>query len=474
MATITRRAILKTGLLIAGGTIPATSTTAVRETRDIQLVPGISSVQLVPTQYPVTDTWCYNNFVPGPELRVQQGDRLRVTCKNALGESTTIHWHGVRLSNNMDGVPHLTQTPIQPGEEFVYEFDAVDAGTFWYHPHQRSAEQVGRGLYGTFIVEEPEPIQVDREITWVLDDWRLSRDAQIVDDFDNRHDLSHNGRIGNTVTINGRVPGPFEVQAGERVRLRLVNAANARIFALDFSPLEARIIAIDGQPVTPHDSGGNIVLAPAMRVDVVLDMTGKPGDRYSVVDRYYRDFNYALVDLLYTSTSKRINLLNSPIELTPNPVPEPLLENAVHYQIEFDGGAMSPMAGAVLDGKWQDMRNMVHSGKFWAINGVTATGHVMEPLISLYQGQTAVLDLRNNTAWPHPMHLHGHSFRVLSRNGTPTLHREWQDTVLLEAQENAEIAFVADNPGDWMFHCHILEHQASGMMGVIRVRTDRA
>ena len=139
-----------------------------------------------------------------------------ITVENRLAEETTVHWHGLRVPNAMDGVPHLTQRPIAPGETFVYEFDVPDAGTYWYHPHQRSFEQVGRGLYGPLIVEEREPIQVDRDVTWVLDDWRLLPDAQISDDFGNFMDASHNGRVGNTVTVNGRIPETFAVRAGER------------------------------------------------------------------------------------------------------------------------------------------------------------------------------------------------------------------------------------------------------------------
>src|SRR3546814_932216 len=134
----------------------------------------------------------------------------------------------MRVPNAMDGVPHLTQRPIAPGERFVYEFDAVDAGTFWYHPHQNGSVQVGRGLYGPLIVEEAEPITVDRDITWVLDDWRLQKDASISDSFGNMMDTGMAGRIGNTVTVNGRVPDTFAVRAGERVRLRLINRSEER------------------------------------------------------------------------------------------------------------------------------------------------------------------------------------------------------------------------------------------------------
>lgn len=130
---------------------------------------------------------------------------------------------------------------------------------------------------------------------------------------------------------------------------------------------------------------------------------------------------------------------------------------------------MGGMAGAMMDGRWRDIRDMMHDGKMWAINGVAATGHVMAPLLTLRRGRAYVLEMVNDTAWPHPIHLHGHSFRVIARDGRPTARREWQDTVLMAPRERVDVAFVADNPGNWMFHCHILEHQAGGMTGVIRV-----
>src|SRR3546814_4138251 len=147
----------------------------------------------------------------------------------------------MRVPNAMDGVPHLTQKPVAPGETFHYEFECPDAGTFWYHPHQRSLEQVGRGLYGPLIVEEPEPVAVDRDVTWVLDDWRLLTDASISGDFGSMMDTGMAGRIGNTVTITGRLPDTFPVRAGERLRLRLINAANARIFGLEFEGPQPQI-----------------------------------------------------------------------------------------------------------------------------------------------------------------------------------------------------------------------------------------
>jgi FtsP/CotA-like multicopper oxidase with cupredoxin domain len=419
--------------------------------------------------------WSYNGAVPGPEIRVRQGERLRITVENQLAEETTVHWHGVRVPNAMDGVPQLTQRPIAPGETFVYEFDVPDAGTYWYHPHERSFEQVGRGLYGPLIVEEEEPIQVDRDITWVLDDWRLLPDAQISDDFGNFMDASHNGRVGNTVTVNGHILESFPVRAGERVRLRLINAANARIFALEFRDHRPTVIALDGQPVAPHEpAGGRVILGPAMRADLVFDMTGRPGERFSVIDPFYRGLEYRLLDLIYEDAPPlREHPVDAPIRLAANTMPEPDLTSVERHEIAFTGGMMGGMMGdgmmGGMMGKMGDMmRGMQHSG-IWAINGVSANDHALDPFLTLNRGRSYVLAMHNDTAWHHPMHLHGHAFRVIARDGQPTRYREWQDTVLMAPHERVEIAFVADNPGDWMFHCHILEHQAAGMMGVIRV-----
>ena len=418
--------------------------------------------------------WSYNGAVPGPEIRVRQGDRLRVTVENQLAEETTVHWHGLRVPNAMDGVPHLTQRPIAPGEGFVYDFDVPDAGTYWYHPHQRSFEQVGRGLYGPLIVEEREPIQVDRDVTWVLDDWRLLPDAQISDDFGNFMDSSHNGRVGNTVTVNGRILESFPVRAGERVRLRLINAANARIFGLEFQDHRPTVVALDGQPVEPYElADGRVVLAPAMRADLVIDMSGDPGARFTVADTFYPGLEYRLLDLVYSDEPPlRPHSLEAPLRLATNTQPEPDLATAERHEVSFGGGMMGGMmnSGGMMGGGMMGgmMRGMQHAG-IWSINGVAATGHVMEPFLTLQRGGSYVLAMHNDTAWHHPMHLHGHSFRVIARDGQPTRYREWQDTVLMAPRERVEIAFVADNPGDWMFHCHILEHQAGGMMGVVRV-----
>lgn len=486
--TLTRRAFIASSAATAASAVMPLhlpSPAQASPLREVKLRAAPGRVRLLPEPHEETPSWCFNGTVPGPEIRVKQGERLRITVENGLDEETTVHWHGVRVPNAMDGVPHLTQHPIDAGKSFVYEFDAVDAGTFWYHPHHRSFEQVGRGLYGPLIVEEPEPIRVDRDVTWVLGDWRLTKSAEIRDDFGNMHDAMHGGRVGNTVTINGRVPDSFTVQSGERIRLRLVNSANARIFGLDFGSHQPVVIALDGQPVEPHPpEGGLIVLGPAMRADVILDMAADAGSRVSVTDRFYEGLEYRLVDLVYGDKPLRDKTPDWPVALPPNPLLEPDLEMGIRHEVTFNGGMMGAMVmqemggsmgnmgkdpSGATGGNMGNMMNMMHSGGFWFINGVAAEGHIMDPMLTLARDKSHVIAMTNATAWHHPIHLHGHSFRVISRNGEPTRYREWQDTVLMSPRERVEIAFVADNPGNWMFHCHILEHQAAGMMGVFRV-----
>jgi len=410
--------------------------------------------------HPDTAVWAYNGSVPGPELRFKQGERLKIAVENGLGADTTVHWHGVRLPNAMDGVPHLTQPPIAAnGGRFVYEFDLPDAGTYWYHPHLGSPEQVGRGLYGALIVEEREPPVVDRDLVWVLSDWRLDREARIREDFGNAMDASHAGRIGNTVTVNGAVRDTFAVRSGERIRLRLINASNARLYGLVFEGHSAVVIALDGHPVVPH-TVERIVLGPAMRADIVLDCTAKPGSEHRVVDGFYRQRAYELLKLVYSPEPAVRATFAAPPRLAPNPVSKPDAASWKRHQIVFGGGMMGamPSEGA-------------NKGLFWTVNGrpVPEHDHGQAPLLALSLRESYVLDLVNDTAWHHPIHLHGHVFRVLSRNGTPLVREEWGDTVLLDPKTRAEIAFVADNPGSWMLHCHVLEHQASGMMAVVRV-----
>jgi FtsP/CotA-like multicopper oxidase with cupredoxin domain len=409
---------------------------------------------------PRTAVWAYNGTVPGPELRFRQGDRLRIEVENRLDVDTTVHWHGIRLPNPMDGVPHLTQPPIAAGGgRFLYEFALPDAGTYWYHPHLGSPEQVGRGLYGALVVEEPSPPPVDRDLVWVLSDWRLDRQARNAADFRNFMDSSHAGRIGNTVTVNGAVRDTFAVRAGERIRLRLLNASNARIYGLRFEGHDPWIVALDGHPVEPY-RGERVVLGPGMRADLIVDCAAAPGSAHRVIDDFYARRAYELLKLVYSDGQPLRSGVGPPSRVADNPVAEPDAANAERHRVVFGGGMMGAIPA-----------QREHRGLFWTVNGapVREDDHRHSPLLSLAHRRSHVIELVNDTAWHHPIHLHGHAFRIVSRNGKPHARRQWSDTVLLDPDGRAEIALVADNPGDWMLHCHVLEHQATGMMAVVRV-----
>lgn len=471
---VSRRIVLKTLLALAA----APSCAPLRASREPQvskLTAAVTRQQIAPVEYPETELWSFNGSAPGPELRFRQGERVQVVVENGLRQETTVHWHGLRVPNAMDGVPHVTQAPIAPGGRFVYEFDLPDAGTYWYHPHSHSQEQVARGLYGAFIVEESEPIRVDRDITWVLSDWRLTPEAQLREDFGSGFDRTHAGRIGNTVTVNGRFSSAgnkFAVISGERLRLRLINTAVARIFALRFEQHEPRIIALDGQAVAPHPPpDGVIVLGPGMRTDLVLDCMLAPGARAAISDVFYRGSPQRLVDMSYSNSAPlRARAPDWTVTLPPNAIPEPDLVGATRQAMVLQGGAMGRLREAEYEGARQPLTHLFRAHQLaWAINGIAVKEHVHAPLVTLRRGMSCVLAVENDTQWHHPLHLHGHLFRVITRNGEPTVHREWRDTVLMAPREKVELAFVADNPGDWMLHCHVLAHQAGGMMTMMRV-----
>jgi FtsP/CotA-like multicopper oxidase with cupredoxin domain len=470
MYRTSRRGFLASGAAALALTLMPPARGFAAATGNQRLVAAPARVPLLGEGAPETPVWAFNGQVPGPEIRARQGAPLRVEVENRLGQDTTVHWHGLRLPNAMDGVPYVTQEPIPPGGRFVYEFTPPDAGTFWFHPHVRGSEQVGRGLYGALIVEEAEAPRVDREAVWVIDDWRLGEDGAIHESFGSGMDLSHAGRLGNVATLNGRDSSAFRVRAGERLRLRLINTANARIFALRFEGHRPVVIALDGQPVAPYEAeGGRIVVPPAGRADLILDMAGDPGASFAVIDDYNRAA-YKFLDLVYDAAPPlRTSPLPAPLGLAANPLAEPDLADALRHEIVLAGGAMGAMSSAMLNGEELGIRELAGLGKVWALNGIAAHQVNMPPLLTFERGRSQILTLRNDTAFPHPMHLHGFAFRVISRNGRPNPRREWLDTVLLERDETAELAFVADNPGDWLFHCHILEHMEAGMNALFRV-----
>ncbi|MEY8841168.1 multicopper oxidase family protein, partial [Cribrihabitans sp. XS_ASV171] len=327
-------------------------------------------VQIAPEPYGMTPIWGFDGQAPGPGLRVAQGERLSRRLVNALPQPTSVHWHGIRIDNAMDGVPGLTQDAVQPGDGFDYDFILPDAGTYWYHAHNRSFEQVARGLYGPLVVEEAEAPDVDDDVVLMLDDWRLDPETvMIADDFDNGHDLSHGGRIGNIVTVNGRFDPVIPVRRNARLRLRLVNAANARIFSLGLDGMAGWVIALDGMPLErPEPFGESIVLAPAQRADLIVDVTAETGGIASLVE-IQRDGGYGLARF-EVGEGAGMSRDMAPVALPPNPLPSlDGWEDAPRHEMRIEGGAMRWLDSAMLGDTRLSGQELAQLGRFWALNG---------------------------------------------------------------------------------------------------------
>ena len=409
-------------------------------------------------QAQATQVMSYNQSVPGPVIRLPQGRESVIQFHNALDESSSVHWHGLRIDNAMDGVPGMTQAAVLPGETFEYRFTPPDAGTYWYHSHQRSWAQLALGLAGVLIVDEEEPPFVDQDLIFAIDDWRLD-DAMQMDtrSLGSLHDWSHGGRMGNVITVNGETDQRISVAGGERHRLRLINIANARTMNLLFNEPGISVVAIDGQPVKPFAlDQGKVQLASGQRMDLIIDMTADPGHR-SLVELVVGDYAYEVASFDFAETAKRSHLPDTPIALAPNPLGKTVLPDSfMHVPLLMEGGAMGSMRSAMFEGKEMEIRELVKHRKIWAMNGIA--GMPEEPLFSVKRGTAISLDINNDNRWPHAMHIHGHHF---IHDKTPEY---WRDTALFARGEQGSMAFVADNPGKWLIHCHMVEHMAGGMV----------
>jgi FtsP/CotA-like multicopper oxidase with cupredoxin domain len=468
---LTRREFIKSAGALAGMlALPATAPAA--ELRSMTLRAGRVE-HAVRAGGGTTGFWAFNDSLPGPQLRFRKGDSVRIALENALEVDTAVHWHGVRVPNAMDGVPHVTQQPVAPGERFEYEFSLPDSGTFWYHPHQSSFEQVPRGLYGALIVEEERPIEVDRELVWVLSDVKLDGEGRQVEDYGRILDFANAGRLGNQVLLNGKAVAGAEaidVRRGERVRLRLLNAASARIFQLAIAGHAMNVIAYDGQGVEPHVVD-NVLLGPGMRVDLVIDFL-QPAGSFEVADAHRHSLGPIARFAYLEGNSLRDKPMQAPIRLAPNGLPEPDLASASEHFIMFQGGMRGAPVIGLVDGKPAKIHDLMESsGLAWTMNYSARHEHALmhEPFLHLRLGEHVRLRMINETDYTHPMHLHGHFFRAVAVDGRELPRQPWRDTVLMGPRQTVDIAFVADNPGDWMYHCHILDHAAGGMMGTIRV-----
>jgi len=454
---------------VAAGTLVSTSTfikpslalTQLGQSH-FELVAEIGKRALGPVRTSQTDLWLYNGTTPGPMLTVTKGDELIVNFFNNLDQPTTIHWHGIRNLNEMDGVPDLTQVAVDPGEDFTYRFPVRDAGTFWYHAHSKAWEQVARGLYGPLIVREPDTNSGIEDITLVADDWRLTEEYQLHEEsLGSMMDWSHQGRLGNWLTINGQSNPAIPIKAKNLARIRLINTANARSMTFEFEGKKFEVIALDGEPCSPFVAF-EITIAPAQRVDILIT-TDLNGFRLSEISTgtpvIVATFKVQTSDVSVLNTSNRLNLqvktFRSNLEM-------------VDIDIHMQGGAMGNLASAFFEGEERPLQElaMEHS-KLWAFDGsIGGSDHF---LAEVDLGKTVNLRVWNDTSWPHAMHLHGHHFWVKSHEFGGEPKRVLRDTYLMQPNERAELQFVADNPGLWLFHCHMLEHHAAGMGGVIAI-----
>ncbi|NHN36046.1 multicopper oxidase family protein [Pseudomaricurvus alcaniphilus] len=455
---ITRRQFLATAIAgVAVTTLPhCTLVDSDTDDYDYVLLAEPAPVEILPGTS--TPAFTYNGMAPAPLLRVRQGQRLRVKFINRLGQPSTIHWHGIRIDNAMDGVPFLTQPPVQHGESFVYDFLCPDAGSFWYHPHVNSLEQMSRGLVGALIVEEAEPAGFDQDLVVVLKDWLLNADGSFKP-FSSPRQAARMGTLGNVKTVNGLQKPVFEVPAGGLVRLRLINVDNTRVFDLSLKDYPAQVLALDGNAIAKPYPLDSRPTGAGMRLDLGLVAPAAVGEEVVVYDRKGR-FNFEIFRLrsVPAELPRRTRIPALPV----NPIPAPQLAEAevLNFVFEWEG-ALTP---ANSDGKVDH--------KFWMINkrawGHMSADHIPAPLAELSLGKTYIFELHNASPHEHPIHLHGYTFTVIGsdkREITP-YHT---DTILLAKNERARIAFVADNPGDWMYHCHVIEHMKTGLMGYIRV-----
>lgn len=418
---------------------------------DIALEPGRAA----------TPAWLYNKQLL-PVLRMKRGETLDVTLRNELPEHTSIHWHGIRGPNGMDGVPYLTQTPVMPSEQFRYRLVPPDSGTYFFHPHCDTAAQLGRGLVGALIVEDTVPF--DDEVVLLLKDWRVGDDGRFLP-FSTPSGASRAGTFGTLRTVNG-IASPRIALRGPGVRLRLINADATRILQIGLEGADAKIIAIDGNAVEPF-ALDTWRLGPAMRVDLAMDAVGT----VRLID-YFAAAPITLATLVPDGSGQGGHRSVRTVPEIRTDFTQPW-----RHTLELGAGLEAlPEQQPILlpDGRTVQVTDALclASDTFWTLDGKSwpgrAHGDLPPPLFALERGESVVLDLENTTSRAHPIHIHGHTMTVLAASILQRpVHRA--DTVLVLPNERVTVGFVAGNPGNWMIHCHVIEHQETGMMGWFRV-----
>jgi FtsP/CotA-like multicopper oxidase with cupredoxin domain len=422
--------------------------------RTLTAAPGKARLRPVPAAE--TEIWTLDGKTPGPELRMKLGETLRLRLDNRTTAPLSLHWQGLRGgASAMDGVGGFSQPPVMPGESFEYRLTPPDSGTLLYRPLLigGSSEPAGRGLSGLLIVEESQPLPVDRDIGVLVSDWLLGDDHVIRPFVADGPESAAAGRLGSWLTVNGGPPPQrVAVAPGARVRLRLANACNARIMRLRFDGVKAFVVAVDGQPTDTFEPvRAQLPFAPGTRYDLVVDMPEEPGATALVTALI--GAGVPLVRLVAEGAKRPAT--TAPVALKPNPaLPAAVrLQDARRPSIVIEGGAK------LADGKL-DLAGLDPS-RPWLINGAVGVADA-KPLFSVRRGSPVVLAIENRTAFIQPLHVHGHSFRLLH-----PLDDGWEpyflDTVQIPEGRKLHIAFIADNPGRWLVSSTVLERFDRGL-----------
>ncbi|MES2087893.1 MAG: multicopper oxidase family protein [Patescibacteria group bacterium] len=445
----------------------------------------------------------YNGSIPGPIIKVAQGSEVTIHFKNETDVPTTLHSHGVRLSNTFDGVPSTTEEEIQPGESFSYKIKFPDAGMFWYHPHVREDYAQELGLYGSYLVTSTDTnywSPVNREVPLFLDDILIENGK--VAPFDiQKADHTLMGRYGNVFLVNGSDAYSLQAKKGEVIRFYVANSANVRPFNFTIVGAKMKLVGGDSGAYEKDRWVDALTLGPSERavVEVLFDTVGtfvvqnKTPDKTDqlgiiVVSNDTASPSYAStfstlkthddvvksIDPFRSSFSKQ---LDKQLKLTVD------LKGAMGGMnmgsMNRGGGNMMPngtMMGVSKDGiEWNDtgmMSTMNQTSNtdtvLWKIVDVTTGKENMNIDWNFKVGDKVKIRITNNSNSSHPMqhpiHFHGQRFLVLNRNSVEQTDFVWKDTVLVPSGQYVDILLDASNPGTWMAHCHIAEHLESGMM----------
>lgn len=393
--------------------------------------------------------WGFNNQVPGPVLRAKKGDTLVVRVQNNLPEATMIHWHGIRLPATMDGTGEV-QKPILPGESFEYRFIVPDAGTFWYHSHQNETVQMEKGMYGGIVVEDDTDPAMDDDRILVLDDMKLSSNNEFKQHGPlGRWIERHDGREGSTNLINGKEALSLQMYAGQTERWRIVNAASARYFKLSLDGKPFKVIATDGGLLEYPRTETELLITPGERFDIVvgpfkegeiISINSLPYDRVTMLKAKLQ--KYATVHVIERKES--IAVLPEKLTEIRSLAPQ---DAEVNRKVKL---SVDPSLKHIIDFR------------------VNSKMHSLDRPVTV--GDLQIWEVSNTSLMDHPFHLHGFFFQVLEENGKAPAYKAWKDTYNLKPGSKIKIAWMPDNrPGKWMYHCHIIEHHAAGMMANFEV-----